>query len=54
MKTEEVIYYWYCPACKLFEHQKADSIPGARLKLEEHEKEKHKGKPVGTFGKKFK
>jgi hypothetical protein len=51
MKTEELTYYWYCPACKDFEKKPADSLPGARKKLEEHEKEKHKGKPVGTFGK---
>lgn len=50
MKTEELIYYWYCPACKDFEKKIASSLPGARIELEKHEQEKHKGKQVGTFG----
>jgi len=49
-------YYCYCPKCnedgkaKNF-FAKAKSLHAAKLKLEEHEKALHKGKPVGTFGK---
>ena len=49
MKTE---YYYYseCPICKDYK-EKAKSLQGARDKLEKHEKENHKGKQVGSFGK---
>ena len=43
-------FYAYCPVCNKFETQ-ADSIADARAKIEQHEQECHKGKPVGTFGK---
>ncbi|MFA7219026.1 MAG: hypothetical protein WC119_00675 [Synergistaceae bacterium] len=52
MKDEDFVYYWYCPACKILEHQPADSLAHARTLLEAHEKEKHKGKQVGNYGKK--
>jgi hypothetical protein len=49
MKTEQV-YYWYCPACNMLEHQHAKSLSEACKNLKKHEKEMHKGKQVGTFG----
>jgi hypothetical protein len=40
-------YYWKC--CEDKENP-ATSWDNARSQLEEHEKEKHKGKPIGTIG----
>ena len=42
-------YYCYCPGCNKFA-SKADSLQDAKDILEVHEKECHKGKPIGTFG----
>ena len=42
-------YYCYCSNCDYAE--KAKSISDAKVKIELHEKEVHKGKPIGTFGK---
>ena len=48
-------YYWHCPVCNkkrsLLTH--ATSLQGAREKLERHEAKYHKGKQVGSFGRKF-
>jgi len=43
-------FYAKCPSCKDY-YEAAESLEDARNKLEKHEKEKHKGKPIGTFGK---
>ena len=42
-------YYAYCPACNNF-WAKGNSLSDAKQKLEQHEKDCHKGKQVGTFG----
>jgi len=43
------IFYWSC--CSQEEHE-SESLKKAREELEKHEKECHKGKQVGRFGKK--
>ena len=43
-------YYAYCPQCPNY-FQTATSVHDAKTHLEAHEKEYHKKKPVGTFGK---
>jgi phage terminase large subunit GpA-like protein len=45
MKT----YHWSCPHCGIGKQPAKDS-GDAMAKLEIHEKEAHKGKPVGSFG----
>lgn len=42
--------YCYCPKCPEF-MQIADTVHEAKTKLEQHEKESHQSKPIGTFGK---
>lgn len=42
-----VTFYWRC--CSE-EEKSAESLSGARASLEEHEREKHKEKPIGSFG----
>ena len=49
-EMKEKIYYWYCPVCKT-EKEYGDSLQDVRLSLEDHEKQQHKKKLVGTFGK---
>jgi len=44
-------YYAKCPTCSDY-YEQAESLQDARLKVEQHEVEKHKGKQVGIFGKK--
>lgn len=46
--NDEYYYYAYCEQCKFFSW--ADSVPHAHTILKQHEKEFHKGKPLGTFG----
>ena len=48
-------FYAFCPACNSSDKQpdfivQGKSLSDAREQLEVHEKECHKGKPVGTFG----
>lgn len=51
MKYETKIFYWYCPSCgKKETYAEAVSLNEAKIELEKHEVEKHKGKQVGTFG----
>jgi hypothetical protein len=42
------IYCWKCPLCGI--EESAEDSGDAKAKLEVHEKEAHKGKPVGSFG----
>jgi hypothetical protein len=45
-------FYCYCPVCQDNPFaSKATSIVDAKTIIETHEKECHKGKPVGCFGK---
>jgi hypothetical protein len=48
--NDEYYYYAYCihGDCKFFAW--AESIQHAHTILKQHEKEFHKGKPLGTFG----
>ena len=48
--TTKYYYYSKCPLCKDYSED-AISLQDAKDKLERHEKENHKGKMVGTFGK---
>lgn len=49
------IYYWYCPTCgKDKTYTEVPSSKEALAELEKHEKEHHKGKPIGNFGVEFK
>jgi len=48
MKKEK-IFYSKCPKCKDY-YEEATSVTDARMKIEAHEKECHKGKPIGIFG----
>ena len=41
------MYYWRCCG----KEHKCASLEQARLELEKHEQEVHKGRPVGAFGK---
>jgi hypothetical protein len=45
----KIHYFWYCKVCDI-SNQPATSLEDARIKLEVHEKEVHKGKLVGGFG----
>ena len=49
MKRMNDIYYAECMKCKDF-HKDTVSLEDARKETEKHEKEKHDGKLVGTFG----
>jgi hypothetical protein len=42
-------YYCYCPECSF--SSIATSIPDSKTIIEKHEKDNHKGKPIGIFGK---
>jgi len=46
-------YYWRCPSCAPDEQHPCASLEEARKELEKHEREVHKGRPVGVFGKYF-
>ena len=55
MKLDNHYYYCYCPVCNNSDKAydffvKADSLQEAKENLQIHEKDLHKGKPVGTFG----
>ena len=49
----EYKYYCYYPNCA-DSFEKAESIADAKSKIELHEKEFHKGKVTGIFGKGYK
>jgi hypothetical protein len=47
-------FYCYCHVCQETDNPfscKAQSVSDAKTIIETHEKEYHKGKPVGIFGK---
>ena len=49
IKKKRITYYAKCIKCRMFD-EKATTLEEAQAKIEEHEKKKHGGKQVGSFG----